>query len=157
MDNDQDKRSLGGLFIYIREYIKYCFLTFTGLFKPTGNEYPEQDDPLPANDPHFDELTRSFSTELYAKLVMELPDHREHINDAYRSGDFPRLRHRVHQLLGCAAYCNAPELVTGLRQLRLALKTGDHKLIDLYFTRAVNVIDCTIKSSAYHRNLGDLS
>ncbi len=105
--------------------------------------------PLPEDDLELDERLRSFPGEMFARLLIELPAHRSTIADAYQAGELDRMRNSVHQLLGGAAYCDAPELTTGLRELRLALKTGNPETIGFYYQRAINVIDSTLKYSGY--------
>jgi hypothetical protein len=104
---------------------------------------------LPEDDLELDERLRSFPGEMFARLLIELPGHRSDIAAAYQAGDLDRLGHSVHQLLGGAAYCDAPELTTGLRELRLALKTGDPQTIEFYYLRAIDVIDATLRYSGY--------
>jgi HPt (histidine-containing phosphotransfer) domain-containing protein len=102
---------------------------------------------LPEDDLHLEQLSRQFSQELFAKLLVELPAHRTIMAEAHTEGNDRRLRDAVHQILGAAAYCDAPELETGLRELRLALKTGDRATIDHYYERAISEIDRTLKFS----------
>jgi len=105
--------------------------------------------PLPEDDLELDERLRSFPGEMFAQLLIELPDHRSTLADAWQAGDLERLGNSIHQLLGGAAYCDAPELTTGLRELRLALKTGDPETIGFYYQRAIDVIDTTLRYSGY--------
>lgn len=151
MKNDQEVRSIKGLFGYALDYFLDTVQTIKWLFaepvmpaEPPGNPLPEDDLEL-----DLDSLDRSFSSELFARLLLELPAHRRSIADAYKSDDTRQLGAHIHRLLGCAAYCDAPELVSGLRELRLALKTGDRKLIDFYYTQAIDVIDSTLRFSGY--------
>ena len=104
---------------------------------------------LPEDDLELDEQLRSFPSEMFAHLLIELPDHRNSIADAYQAEDLPRLRSSVHLLLGGAAYCDAPELTTSLRELRLALKSEDPETIRFYYLRAIDVIDATLRYSGY--------
>ncbi|MEN8204410.1 MAG: Hpt domain-containing protein [Pseudomonadota bacterium] len=91
----------------------------------------------------------SFSGELFAELLIELPVHRRQILRAWEAGDLDTLRQAVHKLLGAVAYCDAPELEEAIRELRLALKTEDQHTIDVYHERALNVIDGTLRYSGY--------
>ena len=104
---------------------------------------------LPEDDLELDERLQSFPDEMFARLLIELPGHRHELADAFEAADFPRLRNNVHQLLGGAAYCNAPELTTGLRELRLALKTDDPQTIRYYYLRAIDIIDTTLRYSGF--------
>ena len=112
---------------------------------PAAREVPA----LPEDDLELDERLRSFPGEMFARLLIELPGHRSDLAAAYQAGDLGRLGHSVHQLLGGAAYCDAPELTTGLRELRLALKTGNPQTIEFYYLRAIDVIDATLRYSGY--------
>lgn len=97
-----------------------------------------------------DAINRKFSREMFARLLIELPAHRQAMSTAYAAGNQRRLRDCVHQLLGAAAYCDAPELEDGLRELHLALKTEHPPGIDGRFQHAIGVIDSTLASSGYH-------
>ena len=90
---------------------------------------------------------QSFSGEILAELLTELPMHRRQILCAWEAGDLDTLGSTVHKLLGAVVYCDAPELEEALRELRLALKTDDQHTIDVYHGRALNVIDSTLLSS----------
>ena len=62
------------------------------------------------------------------------------------------MTHSVILSTSCSAllpYRDAPELEDALRELRLAIKTGDQHTIDIYQERAVNVIDSTLRYSGY--------
>ena len=92
---------------------------------------------------------QSFSGELFAELLSELPVHRRQILRAWEAHDLDTLRSAVHKLLGAVAYCDAPELEEALRELRLAVKTEDQHTIDVYHERALNVLDSTLRYSGY--------
>ncbi|MGB5538553.1 MAG: Hpt domain-containing protein [Gammaproteobacteria bacterium] len=104
---------------------------------------------LPAEDLHIEALAREFPRELFAQLLIELPDYRKRMAESFAAGDHRRLRDSVHQILGAAAYCEADELEQGLRQLRLALKTGNSSTIEHYFDRAMQAMDHTLHNSGY--------
>lgn len=108
---------------------------------------------LPAEDLHIDELAREFPHELFAQLLIELPDYRKRMAESFAAGDHRRLRDSVHQILGAAAYCEADELEQGLRQLRLALKTGNCSTIEHYFDRAMQAMDHTLHNSGYRTHM----
>jgi len=129
-----------------------CVLNFClRVLIPSGppDNLPDELPSLPEDDLELNRLGDRFSNEIFAHLLLELPTHRRTMNEAYQTGDYRRLRLSVHQLLGATAYCDAPELDSGLRELRLALQTGDHDTIDLYFIRAINLIDNTLRNSGY--------
>ncbi|RLA04705.1 MAG: hypothetical protein DRQ45_00235 [Gammaproteobacteria bacterium] len=89
-----------------------------------------------------------FSSELFIELLTELPTHRRQILHAWEAGDLDTLGSAVHKLLGAVVYCYAPELEEALRELRLALKTGDQHTIDVYHERAINALDSTLRYSS---------
>ena len=105
--------------------------------------------PLPVDDRLMRGRKQNFSGELFAELLIELPMHRRRLAHASKNGDIDTLVSAVHQLLGAVAYCDAPELEDALRELRLAIKTGDQHTIGIYQERAVNVIDSTLRYSGY--------
>jgi len=104
---------------------------------------------LPEEGLHLSGNAQSFSSDLFAELLLELPAQRRIMKESYARDDYNALRNSVHQLLGAAAYCDAIELETGLRELRLALKTGERETIDLSYSRAINVINSTLRYSGY--------
>jgi HPt (histidine-containing phosphotransfer) domain-containing protein len=104
---------------------------------------------LPEEDLHLSKNAQSFSSDLFAELLLELPAQRRVMKESYARDDYNGLRNSVHQLLGAAAYCDATELEISLRELRLALKTGERETIDLYYSRAINVINSTLRYSGY--------
>ena len=104
---------------------------------------------LPEDDRLMRARKQKFSGELFAELLIELPAHRRRLTHACEHGDIDTLGNTVHQLLGAVAYCDAPELEDALRELRLAIKTGDQHTIGIYQARAVNVIDSTLRYSGY--------
>ena len=132
-------------FRMIRGYLHSLLQRFTTAHTAAAPLAP----PLPEDDLELDEKLRSFPGEMFARLLIELPAHRSSLADAYQAGDLARLRSNVHQLLGGAAYCDAPELTTGLRELRLALKSDDPDTIRYYYLRAIDVIDATLRYSGY--------
>jgi len=114
-----------------------------------SGKLPGTPTPPPEDDPELGRLGRRFSNELFARLLLELPAHRRTLSAAYKVRDYRGLRDNIHQLLGATAYCDAPELDAGLRELRLALKGGDTARIEQSFTRAIGSIDATLRSSGH--------
>lgn len=90
---------------------------------------------------------QSFSDSLFGELLLELPMHRRRLFHAHQIGDTESLRKATHHLLGAVVYCDAPELEEALRELRLAIKTGEPHTIDVYHDRAINVLDSTLRYS----------
>jgi HPt (histidine-containing phosphotransfer) domain-containing protein len=90
---------------------------------------------------------QSFSDEIFAELLTELPVHRHQISGAWKAGDLDTLRSDIHKLLGAVVYCDAPELEESLRELQRALKTEDKHTISVCHEQALNVIDSTLRNS----------
>ena len=136
----------------ISHYLKAVWASLHGFlqrFTSADTQTVPPAPPLPEEDLELDEQLRSFPKEMFAHLLIELPDHRNSMADAYQAEDMPRLKSSVHQLLGGAAYCDALELTTSLRELRLALKSENPETIRYYYLRAIDVIDATLRYSGY--------
>lgn len=128
-------------------------------------QVPEQPD-KPARDPRSmssfpeDELAmnrrrQSFSSEIFAELLIELPDYQRKISQAYKNGDRDLLRNHVHRLLGAVAYCDAPELETALRTLHRSIRAeapDSPEIIDASYIRASTAINSTLHYSGYRGN-----
>ena len=111
---------------------------------PVETRSTDDDDELLPNS-----VRHSFSSELFAELLIELPDHRKKISQAYEAGDLQDLRNNVHQLLGAIVYCDAPELEGALRSLHRSLTTTDQDRIDDCYLRALNTINSTLSYSGF--------
>jgi HPt (histidine-containing phosphotransfer) domain-containing protein len=95
---------------------------------------------------------QSFSSEIFAELLIELPGYQRKISQAHQSGDRDSLGNHVHQLLGAVAYCDAPELEAALRKLYQAIKTeapDTPDIIDACYTQAFTAISSTLHYSGY--------
>jgi HPt (histidine-containing phosphotransfer) domain-containing protein len=93
---------------------------------------------------------QSFSGEIFAELLIELPGFQKEISQAYQSGDRYSLGRHLHRLLGAVAYCDAPELEAALRKLHQAIKTeepGSQDIIDTCYARACSAISSTLHYS----------
>ena len=113
--------------------------------RSTQPEYP----PLPEDDLKLERLSHRFSREMFVRLLQELPAYREKMARAFNAGDYRSLRDSVHQILGAAAYCDARELETELRRLRLALRSDKRLVIAVYHSRVINIIDSTLLGSGF--------
>ena len=114
-------------------------------------EQPER--PVPEEALALNRHRQSFSSEMFAELLIELPEFQGKISQAYRTGDRQSLRNHLHQLLGAVAYCDAPELETALRNLHQALRTEDPNTPDTIaacYTQACSAINSTLHYSGYH-------
>jgi HPt (histidine-containing phosphotransfer) domain-containing protein len=107
---------------------------------------------LADNELAMDRRRQSFSGEMFAELLIELPDFQKKISQAWQTGDRHSLRSHLHQLLGAVAYCDAPELEMALRKLHQAIKaeapdTTDS--IEACYTHASSAINSTLRYSGY--------
>jgi HPt (histidine-containing phosphotransfer) domain-containing protein len=123
---------------------------------PEPPEKPVQDarsmNDLPQDEPAINRRRQSFSSEMFAELLIELPGYQKKISQAYRSGDRDSLRNYLHQLLGAVAYCDAPELEMALRNLHQAVKTPAADTpdnIDASYTQAITAISNTLHFTGY--------
>lgn len=143
-----DKPAPGSPASRLQRMLNFCRRVLT----PAGPGPGLPGEPPPVYDPELDRLEQRFSNEMFARLLLELPARRGELDTAYRSGDFRRLGRTVHQLIGATAYCAAPELDSALRELRLALQTGEHDRIERHFIQAINQIDNTLRDSGSRRD-----
>jgi len=88
-----------------------------------------------------EDLSKKFSREMLASLILELPEHREALSRAYHKHDREGLADGAHKLLGAVAYCNLPELNASLRNLRQATIAGEPSLTRQYHQQALLAID----------------
>ena len=95
-------------------------------------------------------IRQSFACEMFAELLIELPDYQEKFSQAWRVGDRQGLRNHVHRLLGAVAYCDAPELESALRTLHSSLATDDTDRIDSAYVQARSAIDNALAYSGLH-------
>ena len=96
-----------------------------------------------------DSVRHSFSSELFAELLTELPEFQQKISQAYEDGDLQDLRNNIHQLLGAVVYCDAPELEGALRAFHRALTTNSTNDINVCYLRAFNTINSTLAYSGF--------
>ena len=98
-------------------------------------------------------IRQSFANEMFAELLIELPDYQEKISQARQTGDRQGLRDHVHRLLGAVAYCDAPELESALRTLHSSLATDDTDRIDSAYVQARSAIDNALTYSGHYGNV----
>ena len=138
----------------------------TGMLASTARQL-FRDTPKPADSPAadtgdmpdlannalaMDRRQQAFSSEMFAELLIELPDFQKKISQAWQTNDRHSLRSHLHQLLGAVAYCDAPELETALRRFHQAIKTEAPDApdsIDACYTHAFNAINSTLQYSGY--------
>ena len=96
-----------------------------------------------------DSARHSFSNELFAELLTELPEFQQKISQAYEDDDLQDLRNNIHQLLGAVVYCDVPELESALRAFHRALTTTSRNDITACYLRASNTINSTLACSGF--------
>lgn len=95
--------------------------------------------------PDIAEMVDPFSSEMHARLLIELPQHRTGMQVAYGRQDLQQLRVRIHKLLGAVVYAGMPELEAALLDLRRALKSADTGEIADRFDVAMTMIDQSLR------------
>jgi len=95
-------------------------------------------------------LSNKLACELFARLLLELPEHRRDLQSAYRDGSHEQLERSAHKLLGAVVYCELPELASALRELKQTIKSGDDELTGPAFGKTLRLIDDLLACSGYH-------
>ncbi len=99
------------------------------------------------DEPEIARLADRFSSELHARLVIELPAHRTDLQVAHTNHDLAELRIQIHKLLGAVVYAEMHDLENALRELRTALKSAESQAIDDRFERVMVAIDQALRDS----------
>jgi len=94
-------------------------------------------------------LSNKLACELFARLLLELPEHRRDLQSAYRDGSHEQLERSAHKLLGAVVYCELPELASALRELKQAAGAGNAGLTGPAFGKTIRLIDDLLASSGY--------
>jgi HPt (histidine-containing phosphotransfer) domain-containing protein len=94
-------------------------------------------------------LPVKLASELFARLLLELPEHRRDLQLAYRNGNNEQLERSAHKLLGAVLYCELQELARALRELKQTVKSGDAGLTGPSFGKAIRLIDDLLACSGY--------
>ncbi len=102
---------------------------------PGGNHSPSDTD------------AERFSSELFAGLLLELPEHRQALLDAHASHDLNELGRCTHKLLGAVVYCDLPELAGALRQLQQAIRSEDDSAVTPCCSASVQAIEALLARS----------
>jgi HPt (histidine-containing phosphotransfer) domain-containing protein len=95
-------------------------------------------------------LSDKLASELFARLLLELPDHRRDLQSAYTDGNDEQLERHVHKLLGAVVYCELPELARALRELKQAAGAGNAGQAGPAFGKTIRLIDDLLAGSGYH-------
>ena len=91
----------------------------------------------------------TLASELFARLLLELPGHRREMQSAYRKGDDEQLARATHKLLGGVVYCELADLATALRELKQALSAGDTAQTGAAMSKTLRIIDDLLACSGY--------
>jgi len=95
-------------------------------------------------------LSDKLASELFARLLLELPEHRRDLQSAYQVRNNEQLERSAHKLLGAVVYCDLPELASALRELKQTIKSGDDELTGPAFGKTLRLIDDLLAFSGYH-------
>ncbi len=94
-------------------------------------------------------LSDKLASELFARLLLELPEHRRDLQSAYRDGNNEQLDRFAHKLLGAVVYCKLPELASALRELKQTTGSGNTGLTGPAFGKTIRLIDDLLACSGY--------
>jgi len=94
-------------------------------------------------------LSDRLASKLFARLLLELPEHRRDLQSAYRDGRNEQLERAAHKLLGAVVYCELPELAGALRELKQAAGAGNAGLAEPAFGKTIRLIDDLLACSGY--------
>ena len=87
------------------------------------------------------------ASELLARLLLELPEHRRVLLAAFERNEPERLTDCTHKLLGAVVYCELPQLSAALRTLRQACGDGDRARIRVALHSAIRALDALLAGS----------
>jgi HPt (histidine-containing phosphotransfer) domain-containing protein len=107
----------------------------------------EQENAPAETRPATDTPAARFSSELFASLLLELPEHRQALLDAHGNRDLGQLGSCAHKLLGAVVYCDLPELAAALRQLQQAVRSDDIRAVTPCCNASVQAIDTLLAKS----------
>ena len=97
--------------------------------------------------PETDTVSAHFSSELFASLLLELPEHRQALLDAHAGQDLDELGRCAHKLLGAVVYCDLPELTGTLRKLQEVIRSKDVDAITPACNTSVQAIEALLANS----------
>jgi HPt (histidine-containing phosphotransfer) domain-containing protein len=92
-------------------------------------------------------LPDRFASQLFASLLLELPEHRQAITAAWLANDHPLLAASAHRLAGAVAYCDLPQLSAALAGLERALREGDDATLQQAYNLASRELDALLENS----------
>jgi Hpt domain len=94
-------------------------------------------------------LSGKLASELFARLLLELPEHRRDLQSAYRDGNNEQLDRSAHKLLGAVVYCELPELAEALRNLKRTIVSPDAGQTEPVYLKTIRLIDDLMACSGY--------
>ena len=94
-------------------------------------------------------LSDKLGSELFARLLLELPEHRRDLQSAYQDGDREQLARAAHKLLGAVVYCELPELADALRELKGMTGSPDAGRTEPAYLETIRLIDDLLACSGY--------
>jgi HPt (histidine-containing phosphotransfer) domain-containing protein len=95
-------------------------------------------------------LSGRLSSELFARLLLELPEHRRDLQSAYQDGNGEQLERAAHKLLGAVVYCDLPQLAAALRELKQPTVSRDTGRAGSAFGQVIRLIDELLAYSGYN-------
>jgi HPt (histidine-containing phosphotransfer) domain-containing protein len=122
---------------------------FSGLLGHRNRETPRAERETAADGVQTakDSVTGRFSSELFASLLLELPEHRQALLNARAGEDISELGRCTHKLLGAVVYCDLPELAGALRALQQAIRCEDTDAITPACNASIRAIDTVLSKS----------
>jgi HPt (histidine-containing phosphotransfer) domain-containing protein len=122
--------------------------TRAGTRDPAGPSRPVDDSETPTRSG----LPDRFASQLFASLLLELPEHRRAFTTAWLADDHPSLAASAHRLAGAVAYCDLPELSAALAGLERALREGDDATLQQAYNLASRELDALIENSGQRQS-----
>jgi HPt (histidine-containing phosphotransfer) domain-containing protein len=89
------------------------------------------------------------ASELIARLLLELPEHRRDLQSAYQNGNSELLERAAHKLLGAVVYCKLPQLARALRELKRTTGTVEASQTGPAFGKVIRLLDELLAGSGY--------
>jgi hypothetical protein len=94
-------------------------------------------------------LSGRLGSEVFARLLLELPEHRRDLQSAYQDGNSEQLARAAHKLLGAVVYCELPELADALRELKRLIVSADAGQTEPAYLETIRLIDELLACSGY--------
>ena len=92
-------------------------------------------------------LTNRFASQLFASLLLELPQHRRAFTSAWLARDCQTLADCSQQLAGAVAYCDLPELAEAIGDMESAFRDANElRLLETYNMASREIDDLLAKS-----------